>query len=594
MKARLRLGSVLSLVVVAIVAVRVLTRPAPVVEPEPLANPTPTPPPVYDGPPWFEDRTAGSGVNFVPHNGEEADQFTILESLGSGIALIDYDGDGRLDILGGGGGRFGGPKNTQLIGEPCKLFRNLGQWKFQDVTANVGLERDWHYNHGFAVADFDRDGWPDFVVTGYGELLLFRNVPGPNGQRRFEEVSKSLKLLDASWSTSAGWGDVNGDGWPDLYVCHYVDWSFENNPSCTGYKIGIPRDVCAPQRFKPLMHSLFLNEKGLGFREVGADHGFKATGCGLGVVIADMNADAKPDIYVANDASDNFLYFNREGKLVESASQAGVAGDESGRYNGSMGTDVADYDGVGRASIWVTNFQAEPHALYRNLGHAAPKEAFDHQSRAAGIASIGTHLVGFGTAFLDADGDGWNDIVVSHGHVIRNPNLGSTFRQKPVLFRNVSRNGRRVFEDVSARGGDYFRKPELGRGLAVGDLDNDGRSDLVVSHTNAPVALLRGSFGESSWIGVRLKGKGHRDVVGSTVVLELGNRKLTQFAKGGGSYLSANDDRHLFRFDPSEKPSRITVKWSWGATQTWESLTPSAYWELREGVNEALKLATPN
>lgn len=579
-----------SLTVAALCWMRNSAEPGPA--PDPLPS-RPALPPPYDGPIWFEDRSRGSGIDHVCRNGEEADQFTILETLGGGIALLDYDGDGRLDVLAAGGGRFGGPKNTDISGEPCRLFRNLGNWKFEDVTKAAGIGPTPFYNHGLAVADFDRDGWPDFVVTGFGNLLLYRNAPGPNGQRRFVEVSRSLGLLDTSWSTSAAWADFNGDGWPDLYVCHYVDWSFANNPPCSGYQLGVARDVCPPQRFKPLVHSLFVNEKGERFREVGGEHGFEAKGCGLGVVAADVNDDGRPDFYAANDATDNFLFLNRNGKLQESAWPAGVAGDESGHFNGSMGVDVADFDGSGRASIWVTNFQGEIHALYRNLGYPSPREAFDHHSRVAGIAAIGTHFVGFGTGFLDADGDGWEDIIILNGHVIRRPSLGSTFRQKPILFRNVEREGRRAFEDVSNRGGEYFQKPELGRGLAIGDLDNDGRADLVASHIGSPVALLRGAFGDSRWVGLRLRGRGHRDLVGTTVTLEVGGRKLTRFIKGGGSYLSENDSRVLFRFDPALKPGRLTVKWSWGDTQTWESLEAGSYWDLREGEPGATRTVAP-
>jgi hypothetical protein len=546
----------------------------------PIIPETPKPQPQNPIEAWFEERAQASGVSHVCRNGEEADRFTILESLGGGVAFLDYDGDGRMDLLAAGGGTF---DQARPVGTPCKLFRNRGDNTFEDATAAAGLERAWHYNHGFAVGDFDRDGWPDFVVTGYGRLLLFHNIPGANGSRRFEEVSERLGLADGSWSTSAAWGDINGDGWPDLYVCHYVDWSPANDPHCTGLRIGIPREVCPPVRFKPLLHALFMNEAGQRFRDAGVDQGFKPAGCGLGVAIADVNDDAKPDIYVANDATDNFLFVNRgQGKLVEVASRAGVSGDDTGRFNGSMGVDVADFDGTGRAAIWVTNFQGELHALYRNLARPAPNEAFDHHSRAAGIATLGSHWVGFGTALADFDGDGWEDIAIANGHVLRNPTLGSPFKQKPLLLRNVDREGRRVFKDASANGGQYFQKTELGRGLAIGDWNNDGRPDLAISNTNTPLALLRNIAPESVWLGVSLSGRDHRDIVGSTVILETSTRTLTRFVKGGGSYLSAHDPRILFRFPSSETIKKLTVKWSWGAVQSWERLEPGAYWNLRE------------
>jgi len=549
------------------------------------------------GPPWFEDLTAGSGLHYTCRNGEEADQYTILESLGSGVGLLDFDGDGRLDIFIAGGGFFEGAKKTELRGHPCRLYRNLGNWKFEDVTAKAGLERAWFYNHGVAVADFDRDGWPDVLVTGYGRLALFHNVSDGAGGRRFQDVTEQVGLKDSSWSTSAGWGDVDGDGFSDLYVCHYLDWSWANNPQCAGYAANSPRDVCAPTRYKPLVHSLFKNDKGQSFRDIGPENGFQATGRGLGVVLADVNGDGKPDIYVANDASNNYLFANRKGKFEEIGWRAGVAVDDLGQYNGSMGVDVGDYDGSGRASIWVTNYQNDLHALYRNLGRPPEREAFDYQSRIAGLMGLGMHLVGFGTGFLDVDNDGWEDLAIAHGHVVRRPSMGSTFRQKPALLRNVERSGRRVLDVVSHRGGEFFRTPALGRGLAVGDLDNDGWPDLVVTSMNSPVALLRNVAGQSEpktrWLGVRLLGRDHRDVIGSTIVVEGSTRRLTRFAKGGGSYLSAGDPRLLFGLGESEQVRKVTVKWAWGETQSWDNLEPNAYWDLREGGAQASRTLAP-
>jgi hypothetical protein len=549
--------------------------------------------PAVQGPPWFEEMTASSGVAFTYRNGEEANQYTILESLGGGVALLDYDGDGRLDIFLTGGGSFGGARNDLIHGRPCKLYRNLGDWKFQDVTKETGLEVvSWWYTHGAAVADYDRDGWPDLLVTGYGRLGLWHNESNGKGGRRFVDVSEKIGLRDGSWSTSAGWADLDGDGYPDLYVCHYLDWSFTNNPICAAQVPGVGRDVCPPQRFKPLVHALFRNEKGQRFQDVSTEHGFKAAGCGLGVVLADLNDDGRPDIYVANDATNNFLFINRGGKLDELGLRAGVAVGEDGHYNGSMGVDVGDYDGSGRPSLWVTNFQGELHALYRNLG----REIFYHQSRAAGVAVIGQHLVGFGTGFFDGDNDGWEDLVIAHGHVLQHPS-GSSLKQRPVLFRNVEQQGRRFFSDISAQGGPFFQTPAIGRGLAIGDLDNDGWPDLVISHSNSPVVLLRNQAAlasPSSWLGVRLVGRGNRDAVGSTVILNAGDRRLTRFARGGGSYLSAGDPRLLFGLGRSEQAVRVTVKWSWARSQTFDMLEPNAYYELHEGEAAPKRIRGPN
>jgi hypothetical protein len=552
--------------------------------PSVAAQATPT------GPAWFRDATAASGIDFTNRNGEEADQFTILETLGGGVALIDFDGDQLLDLFFVGGGYFDGPDKQSIKGHPCRFFRNLGQGKFEELTRQVGFERPWWYTQGAAVADYDRDGWPDLLVTGYGKLALYHNEPADQSGRRFVDVTEQVGLADDSWSTSAGWGDLDGDGFPDLYVCHYVDWSFANNPLCKGNTLGVERETCGPERFRPLVHALFRNEKGTAFRNVSQQHGFQASGCGLGVLLADLNADSRPDVYVANDMNNNFLYYNRGGKLEEQGVQSGVAADETGRADGSMGVDAADFDGSGRPSIWVTNFQSQVHALYLNLG----RELFNHHSRAVGVAALGQGWVGFGTGFMDVDNDGWEDVVVANGHVWRQPPRGSR-QQRPVLLQNVDRDGQRFLVDAGERGGPFFGEPRLGRGVAIGDLDNDGWPDLVVSHMNHQVALLHNQAAESlgkprHWLGLRLVGRDRRDVVGSTVVVETGTRSLTRFVKGGGSYLSANDPRILVGLGESTRADRVTVRWSWGEEQSWEDLAPDCYWELHEGVEKAERL----
>jgi hypothetical protein len=552
----------------------------------------PIDPPGASGPPWFRDMTAAAGVAFSYRNGEEADQFTMLENLGGGVALLDYDGDGLLDIFLTGGGFFDGPDKTQIKGLPCKLYKNLGGWKFQDVTMEAGLDLPWVYTHGVAVADFDRDGWPDLVVTGYGKLALLHNESDGSKGRRFVDVTEQVGLRDTAWSSSVGWADLDGDGWPELYVCHYVNWSFANHPICPGQVLGVKRDMCAPKHFTPVVHSLFRNEGGKRFRDVAREQGFRPEGAGLGVVLADLNGDGKPDIYVANDTHNKFLFMNRgKGKLEEIAVAAGAAMDETGKPTGSMGIDVADYDGSGRPSLWVTNYQDEHHGLYRNLGN----ETFLLESHPAGIAAIGKNFVGFGTAFVDVDNDGWEDLVITNGHVLRFP-PGSTVKQRPVLFHNVEQRGRRFFKDVSPQAGKFFESAAVGRGLAIGDLDNDGWPDVVVCHTNSPVVLLRNETAkatQANWLGVRLIGRENRDVVGSTLVLETDGRRLTRFVKGGGSYLSASDPRILFGLGSADGAQTITVRWSWGKEQVFRNLIPNTYWELREDQPEPKRLVAP-
>jgi hypothetical protein len=573
-------------------------------------------------PGYFADVTAGSGLTFTYRNGEEAGYNTILESLGGGVALLDYDGDGLLDIFLTGGGYFDGP-DKQIKGHPCKLYKNLGDFHFKDVTAEVGLDKlaggqPWFYTHGAAVADYDNDGWPDLLVTGWGRLALFRNVPDGKGGRRFEDVTRRAGLNDTLWSTSAAWGDLDGDGYPDLYVCHYVNWSWANDPPCKDLRDQTRRDVCPPHVFEALPHTLYRNKGDGTFTDVSAAAGLRGPrpdaayaglvhltpagrerlrqadktkdfGKGLGVLIADLDDDGRPDVYVANDSSGNLLYLNRGGgKFEEMSGGNGVAYDDGGNATGSMGVDAADYNGSGRLSLFVTNFQNQHHALYRNRG----KGQFVFASRAAGITALGNHFVGFGTCFLDFDLDGHEDLFVSNGHVLHHPPPPGEVKQLPWLLRNLCRPGEPPhavrFADVSARAGPYFRARHLGRGAAVGDLDNDGRPDLVLNPTNEPAVLLHNRLEMGHhWLGVALTGRPYRDAIGSRLELEVNGQKLVRVVKGGGSYLSSGDRRVLFGLGTSDKVGRLTVRWPSGKSQTWEGLAVDRYWTLQEGEAQA-------
>jgi hypothetical protein len=551
------------------------------------------------GPEYFRDVTAGSGVDFTYHNGQEAGRLTILETLGGGVALLDFDGDGLLDVFVTGGGEFSGRDTPAITGLPCKLYKNLGGWKFQDVTADVGLDKLSFYTHGAAVADFDRDGWPDLLVTGWGRLALFHNVASPGSPcgRRFEDVTDRAGLTDRLWSTSAAWGDLDGDGWPDLYVCHYVNWSFDNDPACLSQP-GV-RDTCPPGRFEALPHILYRNNGDGTFTDVSKKAGLyqgraREYSKGLGVLIADLDDDGRPDIYVANDQTQNLLYLNRGGmRFEEEAMRRDVARDDLGRGNASMGVDAADYDGSGNLSLFVTNFRNELHSLYRNRGHGH----FTYASKSAGLAALGSDTVSWGTAFLDADLDGNEDLVLVSGHVFQHPAPPDEVRQRAFFLRNAQTPTDRPhqvrFEDVSATACSYFRERHCARGLAVGDLDNDGRPDIVISQLNEPVVLLRNISGvRCRWLGVELVGRDHRDVVGARLTLEVGGRRLVRTVKGGGSYCSSSDRRVLFglgRDEAAPAACRLTVRWPGGAEQTLDGLTPDHYWRIREGENTPVR-----
>jgi hypothetical protein len=542
------------------------------------------------GEPFFEDVTKASGIDFSYRNGEDsAKHLAILESLGGGAALIDYDGDGLPDVFLPGGGYYTGPDKKQIVGAPCKLYRNLGGGRFQDVTAAVGLDRlaggaPWFYTHGAAVGDYDRDGRPDLLVTGWGRVALFRNVGGT----RFEDVTAKAGLdKGITWATSAAFGDLDGDGWPDLYVCQYVDWSWKKHPRCQ-YDAKTD-DVCPPKNFFGLPHKVFRNTGRGTFADVSREAGLHPGGGdnskGLGVILVDLDGDGRPDVYVANDTVDKFLYLNRStpGKirLHECGMDTGAARDEMGNANGSMGLDAGDYDGSGKPALWVTNYENEQHGLYRN--DARPGlPAFNFQTSAAGLAAMGQKHVGWGTAFLDLELDGRLSLFVSHGHAIRFPtNPGVTRKQKPALMLNMG-GGR--FKDASRRIGRYGDSPHLGRGVAFGDLDNDGRPDMVLNPTNEPAAVLRGVGGKGKhWLGVALRGKGNADVTGAKLEVRAGGRTLTRFARAGGSYLSSNDPRHVFGLADETRAGRLTVTWPDRTVQHFDGLAVDRYHRITQG-----------
>ena len=577
------------------------------------------------GPPVFEDVTDRCGIQFVYRNGEEANQYAIIETLGGGIALLDYDNDGLLDVFIGGGGYFDG---TSVLGHPGKLYRNLGGFKFKDVTPAVGLATPLQYSHGVSAFDYDNDGWVDLLVSGYCRLILFRNESDGSGGRRFVDVTARAGLNDTLWSSSTAWGDLNGDGRPDIYVCHYANWGFSGigpdgqpfrHPTNCTYD-NRTRDVCQPRKFTPLPHTVYVSNGDGTFSDVSdkfvrrTDPATKAAsigrvrvdGRGIGVLIADVNNDGRPDIYTANDTDDNFLYLNRGDRYGTGAPAvteevgllAGVARDGAGHANGSMGLAVGDYDRSGRASLLVTTYENELPALFRNRTADPAGPRFDYATRGSGLGVLDTGNVSWGTCFADFDLNGWEDVVIANGHAIRDPHrslrnlsLRNNRKQKPVLLLNDGAG----FAVESARGGPYFDSLHNARGTATGDLDNDGRLDLVICGHNEPVTVLRNVAPVSGkhWVGLTLRGKTPRDLVGSRVVIETASGTFTRFVKGGASYGSTDDPRLHFGLGGDEKIVKSTIYWSHAAAEDVPGLTVDRYHQIREGSAGAKPAGKP-
>ncbi len=516
----------------------------------------------------FRDAATELGVSATYRNGRESENYAILESLGGGVGLFDYDLDGWIDVFFPGGGAFTPSKTIE--GRMSTFFRNQGSGSFKsgfvEIGTLAGVAEAPFYSHGCAAADFNNDGFPDLLLTGYGGLQLFKN----QGDGTFQELHTAAGLLDDAWSSSAGWGDLNGDGCLDLYVAHYVNWSFEHNPVCNAE--GGRRDVCPPRAFDGLTDIIFYSNGDGTFRDATREAGLKPGGKGLGVLMADVDLDRDLDIYVANDTTENFLYLNDgSGRLEETGLQNGVAVDQEGMPNGSMGVSIADFDGDGLPDIWVTNFEKETFALYRNEGHGQ----FIHASRESGVTAIGSLFVGFGTAAGDLDLDGDEDIVVANGHVVYFPSQG-TDRQLPILLENLTKG---QFRRALLPPDSYFSTPHLARGLALGDIDNDGDVDVVVAHTNEPAAVVLNETPRNlassqplaegnHWVSLQLVGtRCNRSAIGARVVLHTTRGDQTRQVSGGGSYLSQGDTRIVFGIPAGATLTGATVVWPTGPDQ---------------------------
>ena len=502
----------------------------------------------------FVDITDSLGIEFKYQNDQQANTYAILESIGGGVAVLDYDLNGQDDLFFPGGGSFNGGK--QLTGRPSVLFSQVSAGQFVNQSLNSGIAPSPYYSHGCTVADYDNDGFPDLVVTGYGGILCWHNL----GDGTFEEVAQVSGLIDPSWSTSAGWGDLNGDGALDLYLAHYVDWSFENDPVC-GDPSGT-RDVCPPRQFTGLDDRVFYSNADGTFRDASQEAGLVEKGKGLGVILGDVDGDLDLDIYVANDTTNNVLYLNEgKGKLLEAGLARGVAVDDQAVANGSMGVDLSDFNTDGLPDLWVANYESEAFALYKNIG----KGQFLYASRETGVSAIGNLFVGFGTQFGDFDSDGDEDIVVTNGHVIHLPRH-TTVKQLPLVLENQAGQFQRLNFDKA----DYLGQLHYGRGVVADDLDQDGDLDLVFANCNERAAVLENQTQTgASWLQIRLVGtESNRDGIGARLTIHTSKGDISRFVTGGGSYLSQGTYVEHFGVPSDVEVQGITVHWPSGKTQT--------------------------
>ena len=523
----------------------------------------------------FSDDAGSAGLAFVYDNGESSIH-QLPETAGGGVGLLDYDGDGRLDIYVVQGGTF--PPDPRRPSGGDRLFRNKGDGTFEDATELAGLKAlAPGYGHGVSVGDVDNDGHPDLFVTRWDAYALYRN----KGDGTFEDATERWGLGGTRpWPTSAAFADLDNDGDLDLYVCHYGAWDPAHpqlcrSPGASGYI------SCAPRLVVPLPDRLFRNDGGR-FVDATREAGIVDNdGRGLGVVAADVDDDGRVDLYVANDGTANFLFRNMGGlRFEEVGMMAGVAANANGGYQAGMGVSSGDLDGDGRIDLVVTNFYGESTTFFQNLGHGQ----FADRSEDIGLARASRYLLGFGVSFLDADNDGWLDLMTANGHV-SDSRPHSPYQMPLQLLRGGP--GPRLV-DVSARSGSPFLAPHLGRGMATGDLDDDGRIDAIVVLHNEPMLLLHNRSRVGHSLTLSLEGRtSHRDAVGTRVAVRAGGRNRVAQRVGGGSYQSASDQRLHFGLGEATRVELLEVRWPSGQVQQFTNMEVDAAYHLREGISEA-------
>jgi len=484
--------------------------------------------------------------------------------MGAGVALFDYDNDGRLDIFLINGAPLADPTPKGTIPEKTgpqywnRLYHQKADGTFEDVTEKAGLQGTG-FGMGVAVGDYDNDGFEDLFVTAYGGNKLYHN----NGDGTFTDVTEKAGVAGSGWSSSAAWVDLDNDGLLDLIVLRYLKWDFEDI-YCGIHKEGL-RDYCHPDVFQPIAPLVYHNDGNGHFTEVSQKIGLSKPGKGLGLAFADIDRSGRQSIFVANDSMVEFLYTNKgDGKFEETGLMSGVAVDGNGKTYAGMGVDFADYKNDGLPDLVVTDLANQQYALYQNDGDGN----FSYSSFSSGLASMTLKHSGWGLKFFDYDNDGWKDLLIAQGHDLDTiqANYPDLRYREPLLLAHNTGKG---FVDVSKDSGEVFQHAWVGRGLAVGDIDNDGRVDAIVTTNDGPAYILHNETStQNHWLTLKLVGhKSNRDAIGAEVKLTTSKGSQWVTVTTAGSYLSSSDKRVHFGLAAETAALKIDIRWPSGVLQ---------------------------
>ncbi|MEO8126707.1 MAG: CRTAC1 family protein [Bryobacteraceae bacterium] len=528
----------------------------------------------------FEEIAPATSGIVWKHDNAFSPQRYLPETMGPGVAFVDYDNDGWMDIflVNSGECDFYRPTKKPQNG----LYRNNRDGTFSDVTKAAGVGGGDSFGMGVAVGDYDNDGYPDLFVTAYGRCTLYRN----NGNGTFTDVTAKAGVATPGWTTSAVWFDFDGDGLLDLFVCSFVQYRRESQSLCIESRGGKP-GYCVPRMFPPTASFLYKNNGDGTFRDVTKAMRLDTKlGKALGVVATDVNNDGRLDLFVSNDTKENFLLANRGASGWEDVGfGAMVALSPDGWPRSGMGVDSADIDGNGWQDLFVANIDKEMFTLYRNTGHGM----FDDLSFGSEIGKATYYMSGWGLKFFDFDNDGVLELIVANGHpddLVGERTQQVRHREPMLLFQQKDR----TFRNISAKGGAVFRREFSARGLAIGDTNNDGRPDVLVGVNGGTPLLLKNNAGaENQWVGVRLRGvKANRDGVGAKITWQADGVKRSKLKTGGGSYLSAHDPRDILGIGPARRAEWVEVRWPAPSTriERFPGLSINRYSTLVEGDGE--------